>query len=225
LNNDGDIVTIKYKKGNNSIYTIQAEKVIFSPGSIPKTMNHSLPTIPLHVALDSRQLGHYVSPGERVVLFGLAHSGVLIIKNLVESQCFVSAVYNTEKPFLYARDGEYDGIKQDAAHIADDITAGKLENIELISWSSGEDVQDALLRADWVVYSIGFENSTPVLINNQSARNYEPEKALIAPNIYGFGIAYPSFSEVNGRKFWDVSIPSFTDHILNTNILSTVSSE
>jgi hypothetical protein len=56
---------------------------------------------------------------------------------------------------------------------------------------------------------------------------YNPETAVIAdiPGLYGFGIAYPSFSEVGGRKFWDVSIPSFTDHILKTNILSPVSSE
>jgi hypothetical protein len=225
LNNTSDSVSVLYKKSSKTEYTIQAEKVIFSPGSSPKIMSHSLPTIPLHVGLDNRQLGDYVSAGESVVLFGLAHSGVLILKNLADLNCRVSAIYNTDKPFLFARDGEYDGIKQDAALVADDVLVGKMPNVELLSWSSHEEVQDALLRADWVIYSIGFENSTNVLINNGPAQKYEPKNAMIAPNIYGFGIAYPSFSEIDGRKFWDVSIPSFTDHILSTNILSTVSSE
>ena len=225
LNNETSFVSINFKKSNGTEHTIQAEKVIFSPGSTPKSMSHSLPTIPLHVALDNRQLGDYVSAGENVALFGLAHSGVLILKNLAEQGCMISGIYNTEKPFLFARDGDYDGIKQDAAQIADDVLAGSLPNVQLVSWNSHEDVQDALLRADWVVYSVGFENSSSVIINNESARKYDPKTGLIAPNIYGFGIAYPSFSEIDGRKFWDVSIPSFTEHILNTNILSTVSSE
>ena len=76
-----------------------------------------------------------------------------------------------------------------------------------------------------MVYSIGFENSTSLIVNGCDPRKYDPGTARIAQGIYGFGIAYPGFSEVGGRKFWDVSIPSFADHILKTNILSTVSSE
>ena len=225
-------ISLMYLRPNKCTTTIQAEKVIFSPGSSPKTMNHSIPTMPLSVALDSRQVGNYVLAGERVVLFGMAHSGVLALKNLVDAGCRVSAVYNTPVPFLFARDGEYDGIKQDAATIADDILAGTFgkENLELISWDkAAEDVQDALLRAKWAIYSTGFENNTDLLVGGIAGvvKKYDPETAIIAgvPGLYGFGIAYPSFSEVGGRKFWDVGIPSFTDHILKTNILSPVSSE
>ncbi len=228
VQSDKGILTIAYTKPNNTTHTIQAEKVIFSPGSSPKALSHSIPTIPLSVALNTRQVGNYVLAGERVVLFGLAHSGLLILKNLVDAGCRVSAVYNTPKPFLFARDGEYDGIKQDAATIADDILAGGYSaSLELISWDNAqEEVQDALLRAKWAVYSTGFENNTQILVNG-GAKRYNPETAKIADisGLYGFGIAYPSFSEVGGRKFWDVSIPSFTDHILKTNILSPVSSE
>ena len=223
---DAAVLRLTYKKPNGTEHTLQVEKVIFSPGSSPKSMGHSLPTIPLSAALDSRQVGCYVSAGERVVLFGLAHSGVLIMKNLVDAGCYVCAVYNTPQPFLFARDGEYDGIKQDAAHIADSVLAGEMPAVELIRWESAEEVQDALLRAKWTAYSIGFENITPLLVNgSRQAQKYDPATAQIARGIYGFGIAYPSFTEIDGRKFWDVSIPSFADHILKTNILSTVSSE
>lgn len=218
-------LTLTCRKSNGSEHTLQVEKVVFSPGSSPKSMSHSLPTIPLSAALDIGQVRNYVSAGERVVLFGLAHSGVLILKNLADAGCYISAVYNTPRPFLFARDGEYDGIKQDAALAADAVLAGEMPAVELIRWDSAEELQDALLRAKWVVYSIGFENTTPLLVSGVSPKKYDPGTARVARGIYGFGIAYPSFSEVDGRKFWDVSIPSFAEHILKTNILSTVSSE
>jgi hypothetical protein len=207
-------------------HTIQAEKVIFSPGSTPKVFNYPIPTIPLSAALDVRQVGNYVSSGERVVLFGTAHSGCLVLKNLVDSGARVVVVYATAKPFLFARDGEYDGIKQDAADIADSVLAGNTQ-VELVHYSKQEEVISSLLRASWVCYTVGFElddAAKKIFISNEK---YNPQTARLreGSEIYGFGIAFPSYTTIGEKVFWDVSIPSFTEHILKTNILSTVSSE
>ena len=206
---------------------IQAEKIIFSPGSTPKVFNYPIPTIPLAVALDSRQVESYISQGDHVILFGTAHSGCLALKNFLDAGARVSLVYATEKPFLFARDGEYDGVKQDAATIADSVLVGSLP-VELIHYSNQEEVISAALRASWACYTVGFalDDITKTIVGS-GVTNYNPTTARLREDceIYGFGIAFPSCTTIEGKTFWDVSIPSFTEHILKTNILSMVSSE
>lgn len=205
---------------------IQVEKIIFSPGSTPKAFNYPIPTIPLAAALDKRQVEDYISSGDRVILFGTAHSGCLALKNLLDAGARVTVVYATEKPFLFARDGEYDGVKQDAATIADDVLSGSLQ-VDLIHYNNQEEVISAALRASWACYTVGFalDDITKSLLGNDVS--YDPVTARLhkGSEIYGFGIAFPSCTAVGEKTFWDVSIPSFTEHILKTNILSKVSSE
>ncbi len=223
------VVNIEGEKSNYTLILknkqLQAEKIIFSPGSIPKVFNYPIPTIPLSAALDSRQVESYISPGDHILLFGTAHSGCLALKNFLDAGARVSVVYATEKPFLYARDGEYDGIKQDAAVIADSILVGT-SPVDLIHYTNQEEVLSAALRASWACYTIGFmlDDITKSIIGNSK---YDPHSARLREDseIYGFGIAFPSCTTIEGKTFWDVSIPSFTEHILKTNILSTVSSE
>ena len=210
-------------------HKIQAEKVIFSPGSNPKVLHYPIPTIPLSAALDRRQVESYLLPGDRVILFGTAHSGCLVLKNLVDCGARVSVVYATDKPFLFARDGEYDGIKQDAALVADAILANDSpydRQVELIYYKNNEDVMAAVMRSSYACYTVGFSLAEGQCFGYESGYNPQTARLREGSEIYGFGIAFPSCTGRPGEKvFWDVSIPSFTEHILKTNILSTVSSE
>lgn len=208
--------------------SIQAEKVIFSPGSKPKVFNYPIPTIPLNAALDNRQVGSYISAGDRVILFGTAHSGCLVLGNLIVCGARVSLVYATDKPFLFARDGEYDGIKQDAAVIADAVLANEApydRQVELIYYKNTEAILAAAMRADYACYTVGFSVEPAECFGYETGYNPETAKLREGSEIYGFGIAFPNCTRVGEKVFWDVSIPSFTEHILKTNILSTVSSE
>ena len=207
---------------------IQAERVIFSPGSNPKGFNYPIPTIPLHVALDNRQVDSYISAGNRVILFGTAHSGCLVLANLIGCGARVSLVYATDKPFLFAKDGEYDGIKQDAAIIADAVLANNSpydKHVEMIYYKNTEAVLAAAMRADYACYTVGFSLESAKCFGYETGYNAETARLREGSEIYGFGIAFPSCTKVGEKVFWDVSIPSFTEHILKTNILSTVSSE
>ena len=60
----------------------------------------------------------YVKPNDKLLLFGTAHSGALILQNCEDLGIETTAVYNKEKPFYFANEGDYDGIKEDAEHIA-----------------------------------------------------------------------------------------------------------
>lgn len=183
--------------------------VFFCQGSNPKALDLPYPSIPLEIALEKRRLSDVVSEGQHILVFGTAHSGPLVVKNLVELGCKVTNFYATEKPFYFDRDGEYDGVKKDAAIIADNILEGKYPQLTM------ESVHDmaALMRAsksvDACIYACGFE---PRVVNPELKR-YDGLTGRIegAANAWGFGIAYPN--RAPDGIHWDVSVPAFQAHI------------
>jgi hypothetical protein len=186
-----------------------ADVVFFCQGSEPKSLDLPFPSIPLEVALDIRRLSDYVKQGEHVLVFGTAHSGPLVVKNLVDLQAKVTNFYATEKPFYFARDGEYDGVKQDAEKIADTLLRNELPSVTLESVHDISAIIRATKTADMCVYACGFE---PRILNPEwKAYNGETGRIEGTTTAWGFGIAYPN-KAANGIH-WDVSVPAFQAHI------------
>ncbi len=188
---------------------ILADIVFFCQGSEPKSIDLPYPSIPLDVALDPRRLSDYVSEGQHILVFGTAHSGPLVVKNLVDCKTRVTNFFATEKPFYFARDGEYDGVKQDAAVLADNILNGVYPQVTLESVHDMSAIIRASRSADACIYACGFE---PRIINPEW-RLYNGETGRIegTTNAWGFGIAYPN--KASTGNYWDVSVPAFQAHI------------
>jgi len=175
--------------------SFEVQKVAVCTGAKPKTLDLPVLSIPLHVALSSLE-GH-VSPTDRVVVFGTAHSGVLVLQQLKQVGCpNVTAVYH-RKPFRYARDGDSAGIKQEAAHIADEIAANAwgVYTPTFVESSDLSAVYRAVHSATCVIYAIGFE-ATPLIIQTPNGPRtcvHDPATAQFdAPYIWGFGIGFPT---------------------------------
>ena len=194
---------------NHSKKPIVADLVFFTQGSDPKTLDLPFPSIPLDIALDPRRLSEFVQPNQHVMVFGTAHSGPFVVKNLIECGAKVTNFYATDQPFYFARDGHYDGIKQEAVPIADTILQG---GYPLVSLESVHDLS-AMIRAsktaDACVYACGFEQRSisPLTSSYDGATG----RILNSSNAWGFGIAYPN--RASDGIHWDVSIPSFQRHI------------
>lgn len=194
------------KHGKQPVF---ADVVFFCQGSDPKSLDLPFPTIPLEVALDRQRLSEWVTPTQHILLFGTAHSGALIAKHLVDCGAQVTNFYATEKPFYFASEGAYDGVKQDAEVIARAILQGAYPSLTL------ESVHDlsALIRASKTasacVYACGFE---PRLIGD-SWSYYDGKTGRLeeTTTAWGFGIAYPN--KASDDIHWDVSIPAFQAHI------------
>jgi cation diffusion facilitator CzcD-associated flavoprotein CzcO len=186
-----------------------APVVILAHGSEPKQLLLPIPSIPLDCALSKSRLETYVTKNSRVLLFGTSHSGTLIMRNLHELDVQTTAFYTSEKPFYFARDGEYDGIKQDSAEIADAILAKTYPNLQINHVTDTAQVIRAARKADWVIYATGFKARTNVNVN----LSYDGKTGEIAdsPGVWGFGIAFPN--KADDDIHWDVSIPSFHSHI------------
>ena len=181
-------------------------------GGQPKSQNIPGKWIPLSIALDKDLLKRYVNPENTYTVFGLSHSGTLILKNLLDLEVHVNAIYKTSTPFQYSRDGFYSGIKQESEKIADSILRGDYPKLKLISATDINSVARAIKKSSTFISAIGFEPRKIEIIVEGSLKNsliFSAETALIddCPNCYGFGMAYPSFSV--DKKHNDISFSAF----------------
>jgi hypothetical protein len=208
-NSDTEIWTTTVSHG----HPVHSAKLILAQGSDPKSMDLPIPSIPLEIALDESRLKHYVKSGEKVIVFGTMHSGTLVINNLAALGAEVTACYKAEKPFYWARDGAYDGIKADAADIADRIMAGDIKATLVPTDNTGHLIR-ASYDADWAVYAMGFSPRAASLSINGlacSEKEYGENGRLTNAPAWGFGIAYPNRAP-DGVN-WDVSVASFLEHM------------
>lgn len=194
--------------------TIQTAKLILTQGSDPKTMDLPISSIPLEIALDVSRLKYYVKPKDKVLVFGTMHSGTLVIKNLTSLDTEVIAYHNSQEPFYWARDNHYDGIKADAADIADKIVSGEIP-ASIIPTKDVAKVIRTSHEADWVVYAMGFSpRDYNISVDKVTCSEKEYDGAtgrLLNAPAWGFGIAYPN--RAPDGVHWDVSVASFLEHM------------
>lgn len=190
---------------------VSAKRISFAHGADPKSLNYPIPQLSLESVLRPG-LETRVRRGDRVVVFGLSHSGTLAVDALLRCGAVVSAVYNTPTPFQYARDGIYGGIKQESATIADRLLADRL--VPLIPSNSSE-LLKVLMSADWVVYAVGFEPRH--LTFRVDGAHVEPTYDATTgvanmPAATCWGIAYPNSTIHEDKIYYDVSLAAFLAH-------------
>jgi hypothetical protein len=201
---------------------ILAETIILCTGVQPRVLNYDVPCIPLDIALDAGRLGNYVKKGQSVMVFGLNHSGTLVLGNLAKLCSRIYGVYRGPKPFVFGRDDEYDGIKQEAAVIADNILAGGMPSCTLLSLTDSEkDVTRIIRYCDYVIYCVGFKQRG-LSIKNEGVvvelSLYNSTTAQLAEgvSIWCYGAGFPNKTDYKGRVHYDVGIPSFVNYMLRT---------
>lgn len=206
ISRENEYVLLTTQKGERFL----CKTVLVCTGCEPKLLGYPIPTIPLDVAFSLDRLRTYVNPSQTVLVFGLAHSGTLVLSNLNQLHVTTHAFHKGEKPFLFARDGEYDGIKQESEVIADAILSGSYPKTFLHSLTNTAELIRFTRKADWVIYTTGFQRTSLT-----SSLQYDGKTGKIEgfPNTWGFGIAFPN--QAADGVHWDVSIPSFFAHIEN----------
>jgi threonine dehydrogenase-like Zn-dependent dehydrogenase len=194
----------------------EAKNVIVCTGSLPKTMNLPKATIPLPIAIQKATLEQQISKSDKVVVFGTAHSGTLVLQNLYHIGCTgVVAIYRGKAPFQYARDGVPGGIKEESARIADAIVGNQWGKgtPKLLQGEDFAKVYRAVEKADSVIYAIGFEKTKLEYkdlsgATRQLDHDWETGRFRNLPNIWGFGIAFPSHLPKN-PSYPDIGFDGF----------------
>jgi hypothetical protein len=189
--------------------------ICFCSGMLPVKQDYGIPIIPLSVALDPARLERIVLPGQRVVVIGSSHSATLACKHLnAVPDTGISCIYRGSKPFKYARDNDYGGIKQESATIADGILKGDYPRIKLYSSANIQGVSKIIREAQWIVQTTGFRENFPTI--SAPCEVVWDSKSGTAPGVpqaFAFGACVPDTTEVNGIRHPDISLSAFVQQI------------
>ena len=202
-------------KSKDSTYLTRV--VILCQGADAKILNCGIPTIRLEDALNKDSLKKLLKPTDSVLLFGTSHSGTLILENLEDLKVVTTAIYKNKEPFLFAKDGVYDGIKEDAEFIATRILNNEFKYVKLLNLLNVDQLIKVSKKATKAIYAIGFKSRGIKISYNGEDRdsteyNSKTGSILGCEGLWGFGIAYPSSAPDDIHV--DVGIISFVEHIL-----------
>lgn len=197
-----------------------AKNLVLAVGSEPNVLPLTGPeTIALNDALDAERLKPLCSADDAVAVFGSSHSAVLVIRELLDAG--VKKVVNFYlDPLRYAVDlGEWilfddTGLKGTTAEWARANIDGKLPERLQRYISSEENLTQHLPTCNKAVYAVGFkQRKKPVIVGLESVK-YNEQSGIIAPGLFGFGIAFPECKENPfGTKEYRVGLWKFMDYL------------
>lgn len=191
---------------------IQSKVILLCQGAEAKKLKCNIPSIPLEAALKKETLSKYVKPNDKVIVFGTAHSGTLVLENLQNLGIETTAIYKKEKPFYFDKDGVYDGIKAEAERIATSILNKEFNKINLVNICKIDEIIKATKYVSWVIYATGFETKQNIQCDfDLSKYDGNSGRILNTEKAYGFGIAYRSLAPDSIHV--DVGVYSFIEHI------------
>ncbi|APC92134.1 MULTISPECIES: FAD-dependent oxidoreductase [Francisella] len=199
-----------------------AEKVVLATGSLAKSLNiHNCEItkeIYLSKALAPSKLKNELLKDDNVAVFGSSHSAMIIIRNLLELG--VEDIANFyRQPLRYAVNmGDwilYDnsGLKGETAKWVRENISQNLDNRVKRYLSTDEEINKHLHKYNKVIYAVGFEQRVPG-VEGIDVRIYDPATGIIAPGLFGAGIAFPrKVTDPNGNVELNVGLFKFMKDI------------
>lgn len=203
----------------NEIYL--ANKVILATGCEANQLpfkNPNVEEIPLTIALNPSQLKERCRSNDRVAVFGSSHSAMIILRTLVEAG--VDSIVNFYlSPIRFALPmGNwilYDntGLKGETAQwVRDVLLTDKAPQITRYL-SNEENLARELPHCQKAIGAIGFHRRS-MRIPTINPDRYDESNGIIAPGLFGAGIAYPrAISDPNGNKEFNVGLWKFMNDI------------
>lgn len=180
---------------------LTATKVILAIGADPKSLHYpAVKEISLKNAIDHDRLSEHVHAADTVAVFGSSHSAILVLKNLIAHG--VEKVINFYRsPLLFATPFEegilFDdgGLKGDAARWARENLHGALPLGLSRYYASEENIKQYLPGCSKAVYAVGFKRRHSIVVEGIEEMTYHHQVGIIAPGLFGFGIAFPEAKE------------------------------
>lgn len=174
-----------------------AHNVVLAYGAEAKRLPYSTPAeIPLQDAMDSKRIHDHCEKEQTIAVFGSSHSAILVLRNLVEHGVRrIINFYRSPLRFAVYLDDwilfDDTGLKGSTAEWAKEFLNGKLPaQLERV-YSNEENVEHYLPQCDKAVYAIGFDRRQLPVIDGVEHVSYIEECGIIAPGLFGIGIAFP----------------------------------
>jgi hypothetical protein len=174
-----------------------SKKVILATGCEPTSLQLAgINEIPLNVALNPCKLQAACEEGDTIAVFGSSHSAILILKALTEMLAVKKIINFYRHSLIYAVYFDdyilFDdtGLKGKAADWAKKNIDGELPKKLERMISTDYAITEFLPRCDKVIYATGF-TKRHVPIDGMTGLEYDDKTGVIAPGLFGLGIAFP----------------------------------
>lgn len=198
--------------------TFNSKNVILAYGSIPKKLSYpNIEEIPLETAIDDEKIAGVEN--DTVAVFGSSHSSMIVLQNLLKANAKkVINFYNSLTKYAVFFDDwilfDNTGLKGHAAHWAkenvDGIWPKNLERYHI----SDPHFKKHLASCNKVVYTVGFQRRSSIEFPQVSEITYNDRNGIIAPGLFGFGIAFPEKIEDRfGNEEYNVGLWKFMIYI------------
>lgn len=195
--------------------TVACKKVILATGSDPKSLSfENIAEIDLYHALNPNKLEQVISAEDAVAVLGSSHSSMIIIKNLLDLgvKKVVNFYLTTHRYAVNMGDWTlYDntGLKGLTAQWVRKHMAEQCDP-RITRYISNEDnIKQYLKQCNKAVYPVGFKARSPK-IEGVDIKQYDPHTGIIAPGLFGTGIAFPQFAiDPHGNKELNVGLNKF----------------
>lgn len=177
-----------------------AQNVVLATGALPEHLQYSnTEEIPFYTAIDREKLSKVFNPDETYAVFGASHSAILILRYLVELGAKrIINFYKSPCRYAISMDNwilfDNTGLKGKAAEWARENIDGKLPpNLERHQ-SNEVNLGKYLPACDKAIYAVGFKKRDDISITHYPDLHYNPHLGIIAPGLFGLGIAYPELA-------------------------------
>ena len=213
---------ITFKNFSDSIPTesIRSKNIILAIGSEQKHLDYdNLSHIPLTTALDPDQLRLNCHPNDTIAVFGSSHSAIIILQSLIEQtnvQRIINFYQNPLRYAIYFDDWilfDDSGLKGATANWARKYLHGEIPHQLIRLISTPELIKEFLPQCTKAIYSIGF-NRRNIKVNGITSFNYNAHNGIIAPGLFGIGIAFPEVAvDRYGTLEYRVGMWKFMDYL------------
>jgi thioredoxin reductase len=199
--------------------TIQSQNVILAIGADAKSFSHTnVEEIPVTIALDKNKLTRNIKPHDHVAVFGSSHSAIIMVRDLLELGCKVINFYREPLRFAVKLDDwtlfDNTGLKGNTAIWARENLQGNLPKNLTRVVSTEENIKQYLPLCNKVIYGIGFKPRSIFIDEMPLGINYNPHNGIIAPGLFGLGIAFPEETiDPYGNKELSVGLWKFNNYL------------
>ena len=198
---------------NNKTY--HAHKVILATGATPKSLSHTnTEQISLYTALNPPKLKQAINPNDCVAVFGSSHSSMIIMKNLLDAGVNnIINFYLSPPRYAIRMDGWtlYDntGLKANTAQWARINISQQLNPLIKCYISNKQNIKQHMPACNKAIYPVGFKARHPLIVG-VDANHYDPKTGIIAPGLFGTGIAFPRLkTDPLGNQEFNVGLYKF----------------
>ena len=194
-------------------FSYPAHKIILAIGSSHNILDNSKNRIELIDALHPDILKTYDVENKRIIVYGNSHSGMLILKNLYELGCkHITNVYKHKVRIPYMKNGVevYDqtGLRGVGVKWSQEVLPNS--NIKQVQCD-----KFILNEYDYVIYAVGLSPRRILIVGDDldiiDSASYDRITGKICEGVYGIGVAYPDYYELEGVTEYKVGMFEFLE--------------